>query len=312
VTPALPREERDAIRSRAEAATPGPWSAYGSWPFEVIGDAWDPDGGRQVLVTGTEGREADSHFAAHARTDVPALLDALDAAEAETAHAWQHVREEQGERDEARAERDTFAARLDKLRAGIEAWIRHGEAVPDHVTTYQRWIVHEELKALLAADGAGDNSKTSPSDAGGMSKPHMTDAQGEALNAYIGDLAARMGLGHWDIYVGSEIAAKDTNAHVDTSHGREVAWICFPRRWWKRSPEERRNDVVHELIHVVHRPQTNVVRVALRESGYLPKRAFRILWATFTEHTEVMVDHLAAIIAPTMPLLDDPDAAEGP
>jgi len=135
----------------------------------------------------------------------------------------------------------------------------------------------------------------------------MTDRQGEALNAYIVDLAARMGLADWEIYVGSERASKGANASMDTSHGREVAWLMFPKGWWARTSEDRRNDVVHELIHVVHRAQTNVVRVALRESGYLPKRAWNVLWATFNEHTEIMVDHLAAIIAPTMPLLDDPE-----
>lgn len=139
------------------------------------------------------------------------------------------------------------------------------------------------------------------------SKPHMTDDQAEQLNAYIQVIAERMGLADWWIYVGAERAPKGAHASMDTAHGREVAWLMFPKGWWTRTPEERRNDIVHELIHVVHRSQTNVVRVALRESGYLPKRTFNILWAQFHEHTEVMVDHLAAVIASTMPLMGEGD-----
>lgn len=39
---------------------------------------------------------------------------------------------------------------FDDLCRRIEAWIRHGEAVPADVTTYDRWIVHEELRAIIA------------------------------------------------------------------------------------------------------------------------------------------------------------------
>jgi len=38
---------------------------------------------------------------------------------------------------------------LAELRRKIEAWIRHGEAVPEDCTTYERWIVHYELRALI-------------------------------------------------------------------------------------------------------------------------------------------------------------------
>lgn len=65
------------IEARTNAATRGPWSHYGSWPFEVIGDALDPDGGTQVLITGIASHEEDSEFAANARTDIPALTAAL-------------------------------------------------------------------------------------------------------------------------------------------------------------------------------------------------------------------------------------------
>lgn len=69
------RLDREAMRRRAEAATPGPWS-ISQYPQSAFVHA---GGG------GTFGpaRKPDAEFIAHARTDVPALLDALGAAEAE-------------------------------------------------------------------------------------------------------------------------------------------------------------------------------------------------------------------------------------
>lgn len=63
------------IEARAQAATRPPWVSFGTWPFDVIGDASDTDGGTQVLVIGSAGREQDSVFAAAARTDVPWLVE---------------------------------------------------------------------------------------------------------------------------------------------------------------------------------------------------------------------------------------------
>lgn len=45
--------------------------------------------------------------------------------------------------------------RRDRLRQRIESWIRHGEAVPPDVTTYDRETVHIELRAMLEEDSRG-------------------------------------------------------------------------------------------------------------------------------------------------------------
>jgi len=38
------------------------------------------------------------------------------------------------------------------VRRKVEAWIRHGEAVPPGVTTYDREIVHAELRNIFALE----------------------------------------------------------------------------------------------------------------------------------------------------------------
>ncbi len=74
-------EQRQAARARCEAATPPPWE----WRAEDAEMASTADA--DELVFGNTGRsrsdptDEDGDFVAHARTDLPAALDALDAAD---------------------------------------------------------------------------------------------------------------------------------------------------------------------------------------------------------------------------------------
>lgn len=88
MSPALPREERDAIRARADRATEGPWGHHAhthglpsDGPTHVC--VFDPEDVPVAELDYSSWGERDAEFIAHARTDVPALLDALDAAEVE-------------------------------------------------------------------------------------------------------------------------------------------------------------------------------------------------------------------------------------
>lgn len=114
------------IKARANAATPGPWTA--SAPHPYCGEIWvvgpdDPDG---AIATGFDDTPADAAFIAHARTDVPWLLDRIEALEQELAaqraigEAAEHAIEELSEaalgwepnfpEDVERAAREALAA----------------------------------------------------------------------------------------------------------------------------------------------------------------------------------------------------------
>ncbi len=71
--------------------------------------------------------------------------------------------------------------------------------------------------------------------------------------------------------------------------------------WFEKADDDRRNDIVHELLHLVHRDQTEVIRCGLQDAGYLPDKAFTMMWRMFELHTEAMIDHLAGVLAPSMP-----------
>ena len=82
-----PRETLARIRKRADAATPGPWGADGhvidaqTGPGNCPGCSGIPSPAHEPACLYSEiagAGEQDAEFIAAARTDVPALLDALE------------------------------------------------------------------------------------------------------------------------------------------------------------------------------------------------------------------------------------------
>lgn len=63
----------EAIKARAEAATPGPWECVG------MGDVVTPT----FVIQTTDRNPADGRFIANARTDVPALVAEVERLQAE-------------------------------------------------------------------------------------------------------------------------------------------------------------------------------------------------------------------------------------
>ena len=64
------------IQDRADEAADGPW--YWASRMTVDGDSWTVfDGGDHALASNRDGWVADAEFIAHAREDVPRMVDAL-------------------------------------------------------------------------------------------------------------------------------------------------------------------------------------------------------------------------------------------
>jgi hypothetical protein len=109
----------DTIRARANAATEGPWANYGDFAHEVypanVDENQEPPNIAEVVP-----RVEDAHFIAHARTDVPALLDELD-----RAHAKLKWYEDAAET--LAAELRAAHAALARVEALAEKWRYKGE-----------------------------------------------------------------------------------------------------------------------------------------------------------------------------------------
>lgn len=105
----LSKEERNAIRERCEAASSVPWSVH---RYSV-----DDCNGNQVCGDFTH--DNDKHFIAHARQDIPALLDVLEATEIK----YQCNLEELKQLDSNSAGKDKeYKRELDRLIADRDKW----------------------------------------------------------------------------------------------------------------------------------------------------------------------------------------------
>lgn len=80
----MTHDELQAIKARAAAATPGPWSVNNTDPDVVL----DSDG----RFVGRADEDADAEFIAHARTDVPALIAEVERLRELCAKAYDRVR----------------------------------------------------------------------------------------------------------------------------------------------------------------------------------------------------------------------------
>jgi hypothetical protein len=122
---------------------------------------------------------------------------------------------------------------------------------------------------------------------------HFTEDEADAIQIYIDQLKEAMGLNEWDIYLSATPSDEGTNASVHPVYGRRVVPISVNKYWFTYHPRVQRNTLVHELLHVLHNAQTEVIRTA-------PVSTW--MWRTFERETELMVDRLAGIIDEFMPM----------
>lgn len=71
----IPDETLAQWQALVDAATPGPWWSYGSWPYEVHGRTDEETGSApQLFVSGHHGSHPDAAFIVASRGAVPQLL----------------------------------------------------------------------------------------------------------------------------------------------------------------------------------------------------------------------------------------------
>lgn len=74
----------EQIKARAEAATPGPWSHFQTLSGEAyVGEANDDDAPLASMHQGIDEQDRNAAFIAHARTDIPLLLEEVARLQAE-------------------------------------------------------------------------------------------------------------------------------------------------------------------------------------------------------------------------------------
>ncbi len=122
----------------------------------------------------------------------------------------------------------------------------------------------------------------------------------ERMRAYVAIVQPLLRLSQWEIYVQFQYPSREgALAESDTVRGRWVATIRFGDGHFLDAPQDQRNTVIHELLHVVTANERRVVW----ESYECPLPGDKsIAWKAYDFEQEMVMDHLATVLAPFLPL----------
>jgi hypothetical protein len=128
---------------------------------------------------------------------------------------------------------------------------------------------------------------------------YLDDNRRAYWQAYIDSLKEPMRVRDWGITLTEEFAAEDAGASVSVIYGRNRANIQIAQDFDTYEPEEQRQMIVHELMHIHAQPMGSVLQ-RVTESR---TEAWLLLATAFhSEALEHMVDLMAEIVAAYVPL----------
>lgn len=115
---------------------------------------------------------------------------------------------------------------------------------------------------------------------------------------YIKSLAQAMGLGGWTFKVDEEVSTDGTLAEIECVYGQRHAVVFLAKDWATMSPTDKRDTLVHELLHAHLSGLMYLVNDLLKVAG---KKAAAYGGAAWHLHEEYTVEALAQAWAPMLP-----------
>lgn len=125
------------------------------------------------------------------------------------------------------------------------------------------------------------------------------------LEAYVLDLQTALNVVNWKVTIARDASDVEAWADINPHEQHATAELRISHDFWRQTPEMQRDVLVHEVLHLVTARLDQTVEALEDAMG-------KILWAVFDPQyenaTERVVDHLAKVIAPSIPLPDFPKA----
>ncbi len=127
----------------------------------------------------------------------------------------------------------------------------------------------------------------------------MNDATHAAYGAYLRSLADAMLLRDWHVVLSRTPADDDSRAQVSRHAGKNQVEISLGKEWLVLSPEQRRQTATHELLHA---HTARLCRTMRRYADQAEGDVVRYVKTAFDDEEEILIDTLARVIAPALPL----------
>jgi hypothetical protein len=127
----------------------------------------------------------------------------------------------------------------------------------------------------------------------------MDDATYATELRYLRTLSDLLGLRDWHITLSRASADTDNRAQVSIHRGKDEADVTLSAAWLSYSPEQRRLTLCHELLHM---HTGRLCRVVTRLHNMIDEPALEYARKAHDEEEEIVVQRLARILAPYLPL----------
>ena len=128
----------------------------------------------------------------------------------------------------------------------------------------------------------------------------LSDAEHARWEGYVRDLGDALLLRDWELDLSRENAGNENWASIKVSDVENQATLRFGLEWGQHAPEEQREFLVHELMHV-HADRPARVMAQLAEQ-WSENSACQFAREAHRKETEILVNTLARLLAPTLPL----------
>jgi hypothetical protein len=139
-------------------------------------------------------------------------------------------------------------------------------------------------------------------------KKKQRDDHVDGLLIYISRLMTAMGLPSYRIKIMDEPADEEAIAEIRCVEGRYVAEVYLCKDWMKRDPDEQRDTITHEVLHIWHRQLSDWLYSELQD--LMHDHEFSRIERQFKSHAELMVDNIAMILADTHRLKEEWEEAQ--
>ena len=121
----------------------------------------------------------------------------------------------------------------------------------------------------------------------------------DALESYVTELQQALNVANWKVSVAREASDVEAWADINPHSQAETADLRVSHDFWKQTPDHQREVLIHEMLHIVTARLDQTVESIEEAFG-------KVIWAIyeplFEDATERVVDHLAKVIAPFVPL----------
>lgn len=131
----------------------------------------------------------------------------------------------------------------------------------------------------------------------------LTDVEHAYWEQYVRHLGDLLLLQDWELDISREGPSGNAWASINVCEVEDQATIKLGAEWGQHSPEEQREYLVHELMHVhTDRARRLVVQLAKQ---WNENSACQFAEEAYRKENEILVNTLARLLAPGMPLPEE-------